>query len=228
MFDSFGSILSFLSYVWRGITEAMALNPQVFSIVERYPQSRWVILAIAVLGGASLLIGQSVILFVNRVRPWRFAVSLLLNGVVFTIGLLVWAVAIWISGRVLFPNAIPLGVAVRMVALGAAPYAFGFLALVPYAGVFIGRALAVWSFLVVLAGITALAGGAFWPALVCVGVGWLLITVMTATVGRPVIALRNRIWKRVTGSAMDATVQDILTTFAGEQGTDSRPKGGAR
>lgn len=218
-------MFEFFGYVWIGIIEAMRLNPRVFEIVEAYPQSRWILLTVALIGGASLLLGQSVILFVNRVRPGRFALSLLLNGIVFTLSLAIWAVAIWLTGRLLFPNDIPLGTVIRMVALGAAPYTFGFLVLLPYAGNFVGRVLAVWSFLVVLAGITFLAGGRFWPALVCVGLGWGLVTVMSATIGKPVIALRNRVWQRVAGTSLDATVQDILTNFAEDKPSNS--KGGS-
>jgi hypothetical protein len=82
-------MLEFLRYVWVGITQAMALNPRVAEVVEQYPETGRVILVIAILGGAGLLLGQSVILFVNRVRPLRFALSLLLNDVIFTISLLI-------------------------------------------------------------------------------------------------------------------------------------------
>jgi hypothetical protein len=221
-------MFEFIGTVWRGIGEALRLNPRVFEIVSQRPDDGWVILVIAIMGGASLLVGQSVILFVNRVRPARFAISLLLNGVVFAIGLLVWAAAIWLVGRLLFPNEISIGTVMRMVGLGAAPYLFGFLILIPYMGNFIGRVLTVWSFLVVLGGITFLAGGAFWPALVCTGLGWLLITVMSATIGRPIIAVRNILFRRVAGTDLDASVADILTSFASDEqpgGPTTRPGG---
>ncbi|NTU86055.1 MAG: hypothetical protein HGA45_43130, partial [Chloroflexales bacterium] len=85
-------MFEFLFGVLQGIGEALRLNPRVFELVESGPNAGWVITLIAILGGASLLIGQSVILFVNRVRPARFAISLLVNGLVFTISLVVWAV----------------------------------------------------------------------------------------------------------------------------------------
>lgn len=222
-------MFEFIRAIWVGSLEAMRLNPRVFEIVQANEQPTGVILAIAILGGASLLLGQSVILFVNRVQPGRFMFSLFLNGVIFALSLVIWALAIWLTALVLFPNQIPLATVMRMVGIGAAPYLFGFLVLLPYAGNFIGRVLAVWSFLVVLASMTHLAGGRFWPALVCTAIGWLLITVMSATIGRPIISARNRIWHRLTGVDLDASVQDILTKFA----TDDRPilpptKGGPR
>lgn len=220
-------MLEFIRLMWVGTIEAMRLNPRAFEYVMAGNGSGLVILAIAVLGGASLLLDQSVILFVNRVSPGRFLFSLFMNGVVFTLSLMIWALAIWLTGRLLFPNDIPFLTVLRLVGLGAAPYVFGFLVLLPYAGNFIGRVLSVWSFLVVLAGLTTLAAGNFGAALVCTVIGWVIITVMSATIGRPIINARNRVWKRLTGADMDVTVQDILTQFATDDRTPPTPKGGA-
>mgnify|MGYP005841249087 CR=1 FL=1 len=211
------SLFQFLGYVWNGIGAAMWLNPRVFEMVEAYPRSRWVILAIVLLGGASLLLGQSVILFVNRVRPCRFVLSLMLNGLIFGVDLIIWAGAIWVIAHLMFDLQASLAVIVRMVGLGAAPYAFGFLVLLPYAGNFIGRALAVWSFLIVLNSIAFTYDTGFWPALVTVGTGWVLIMILSATIGKPVVAMRNRIWHRVAGSQLDIRVQDLLEALIGEQ-----------
>jgi len=207
-------MFEFIRAMWVGSIEAMRLNPRAFEIVETYPRTGWVVLAVAIVGGASLLLGQSVILFVNRVRPGRFMLSLLLNGIIFALSLMVWGAAIWLTSKALFPHSIPLSQALRLTGMGAAPYVFGFLVLLPYAGGFIGKVLSVWSFLVVLAAMTSLAGGNFGAALVCTVIGWLVVMVMSATIGRPVIYVRNALYKRITGTDLDASVQDILTQFA--------------
>lgn len=201
----------FMNYVWVGTIEAMRLNPRVFQIVSESAWSSWVILTIALLGGASLLLGQSVILFVNRVKPGRFALSLILNGIIFTISLVLWAVMIWLIGLPMFTEDPYWGDVMRMVGLGAAPYIFGFLVLIPYAGDFIGKLLSAWSFIIVLAGIAYLYNIDFWAALFCVGTGWVLINILAGLIGKPIIAIRDALWKRVTGSTMDARVQDVLT-----------------
>jgi hypothetical protein len=215
----------FVGFVWTGIGEAMRLNPVVFEIIEGYPDSSWIVLTIALLGGASLLLGQSVILFVNRVTPKRFLLSLLLNGLVFTFGLIIWAVSIWFVGRWLLSSESDLGTIIALVALGAAPYALGFFILMPYLGHFLGRVLAVWSFLVVLAAAGHIYQIDRWLALVVVGSGWLLSTLFTATVGRPLVALRNWLFRLVTGSQLDATVRDVLTGFLEEDPVVHRSKG---
>lgn len=218
-------MFEFLWYVWVGITQSMALNPRVAEVVEQYPQTGRLVLVIAILGGAGLLLGQSVILFVNRVRPLRFALSLLLNGIVFTISLVVWGAVIWLVGRLVFPAQPGFGLVMRLVGLSAAPYVFGFLVLVPYLGEFIYRVLGAWS-MVIAAGATAYSFKVgWWPAFLVVGAGWLLIWVLTNTIGRPVLAARNRAWQVVSGTRMDATVADILTEFAAPGG-DGKNSGG--
>ncbi|GAB4429466.1 MAG: hypothetical protein OHK0015_13470 [Chloroflexi bacterium OHK40] len=221
-------MLEFLSYIWRGITSAMALDPRVAQVVEQYPESGRVVLAIAILGGVGLLIGQSVILFVNRVRPARFALSLLLNGIVFTISLAFWALAIWLVGRLVFPTDPPFTLVLRLVGLSAAPYVFGFLVLIPYLGEFVHRVLGIWS-TVIAAGATAFSFRVgWWPAFLVVGAAWVVIWALTSTIGRPVLAARNRAWRTVTGTSMDATVSDILTEFAAPSSDGNRNEGGSR
>jgi len=209
-----GEFFQFIRYVWNGIGMAMRLDPKVFAYVEQYQRSVWVILVIALLGGASLLLGQSVILFVNRVKPGRFVMSLLMNGIVFTLSLIVWAICIWIIGRFFFDNPPTVRVVMRMVGLGAAPYIFGFLILAPYAGNFFGRVISVWRFLIVLAGIDYLYPRGFWASLIVVGLSWLLMMLLTAVAGKPVIALRNKLWHRISGSDLDSSVQDILLSYS--------------
>lgn len=219
-------MFEFLQNLLRGLQAVLFLDPRAFAVVENSPESGRLITVIAVLGGASLLIGQSVILFVNRVRPLRFLLSLLVNGLVFYIGLVIWALAIWLTSQFLFPNDIPLNTVARMIGLSAAPYLFGFLVLIPYMGDFIGRVLSVWSFLIVLAALTFVSRGAFWQVLLCTGLGWLLITVMSLTIGRPIVALRNRLFRAAAGTDLNASVADILVHYATEERSETPRKGG--
>ncbi|MBP1468866.1 hypothetical protein EYB53_024360 [Candidatus Chloroploca sp. M-50] len=226
MIGFFQGVLDYLSNLWRVIIQAMLLNEQVFAGVQNLPRSGLLTLGIALVGGISQLIGQSVILFVNRVKPGRFAFSLLLGGLTYFIGILIWGTTIWLSGRFLFGSEASYLTVLRIVTLGAAPFVFGFLVLIPYAGVFIGRVLWVWSLLIVISVVNFTYGFNFWQGAIVVGAGWLLMMIMTATIGRPIVALRNAIFKRVVGSKLDATTRDILTAFASE--TESEPSASER
>jgi hypothetical protein len=39
---------------------------------------------------------------------------------------------------------------------------------------------------------------------------------MSHTIGKPIVALRNRVWNKIVGSPMYGSAQDILLTFGRE------------
>jgi hypothetical protein len=208
-------MIEFFESLFVGIAESLQLNPGVFAEVARTPDSRWVILSIAILGGASLLGGQCFILFLNRVSRKRFLLSLLLNGVLFASSMVIWSFSIWFAGQILFPNNIPFDTVARVVGLGASPYLLGILVMIPYLGRIINRLLTVWSFLIVLSGIAFLAGGDLFRAVVSVGAGWLLVSFMSAVIGKPVIALRQYLFRKIAKTDLDLSVEDVLTEVLG-------------
>jgi hypothetical protein len=173
-----------------------------------------------------MLFGQSVALFVNKVRPGRFIASLILNGIIFIISWIVWIMAIWLAARPIAAVDVPLGTATRIIALSAAPLVFGWLILIPYLGTGIGRLLSVWSFLIALGAVRYTFQLDFLPALICVGAGWLLMWLVSVTIGRPFVALRNLIWNRVAGTALDARSADILAAFAADTADEPTATGG--
>lgn len=214
------NILDFLNSVWLGITLAMGLDPRALAIVESLPETGTVVLFIAILGGASQLLGQSVVLFLNRIQPARFILSLLINGLIYAASLMVWGLTIWIAGSILFTIDRPLGAVIRLAALGSAPFVFGFLILMPYAGSFIARLLYAWSLLIITAGVQFTYQSSFLAAALAVGIGWLLVMLLSSTLGKPIILLRNRVWRRITNTELDASAQDILSAFAAESSRD--------
>ena len=80
MNEFFYELGRYFSYLWEGLSRALALDPKVFQFVETYPQSSWVVLGIVFLAGVSTLLGHSAVLFINRVRKSRFVISLIVNG----------------------------------------------------------------------------------------------------------------------------------------------------
>ncbi len=206
--------LSYLGTLWQVTTLALRLDPAAVQIVEADPHGGLIALGVAFVGGVSLLLGQSVVLFLNRIRPGRFVASLLLNGVVFTTGWIATCIVLWLVARYVFDAPASLGPASRIVMLSTAPFVFGFLVLIPYAGPFLSRVLYVWSLLITVATVQVAFHLDFTAALVCVALGWLVMMLLTSTVGRPVVAVRNRVWHRVVGTSRDASVTDILTALA--------------
>lgn len=211
-----GDLGNYFHYLFVGIQRALLLDPTVFKFVDENRWSGLIVLGIVFLAGASTLLGQSAVLFINRVRKSRFVFSLVLNGIIFIVSYMVWGVIVWLIGSLLFktdPSLLPF---LRTVGLSTAPLIFGFFILIPWMGPFIGKVLNVWSLLIMLAIVRFNFGIGFWGAALCVGLGWLASLALNNTIGKPIVALRNRMWKRVTGSPLDASAQEILLQFSQE------------
>ncbi len=227
------AIVEFVRVLWAIVWNAMALNPRLAQEVYQYPDAFWYILAVAVISGISLLIGQSVILFVNQVSPQRFLLSLLMGGLMHAISMIIWASVVFLAGDLLF-SARPRFVDVlNIVLLSTAPFVFGFLVLIPYAGMFVYRVLNVWSFIIAVGAIRFTFNVGWFNALLAVGLGWVFAYLLTITIGRPVIALRNAVAQRVVGSSLDARPKEILNQLMQQTNTppdsaDSTKKGGSK
>lgn len=215
MTDFFSELTRYLYYLWEALTRALALDPEVFKFVESYPQASWVVLGIVFLAGVSTLLGHSAVLFINRVRKSRFMISLIVNGFVYIISYAVWGAVVWLAGYLLFNTNPPLTQFLRIMGLSTAPLVFGFFVLIPWMGPFVGKILNVWTFLILLAIVEFQFQVGFSGALVIVGLGWLASLAINNTIGRPVVALRNRLFRLVTGSSLDVTAEDILLHFGG-------------
>ncbi len=208
------SMLSYFSLVFQLIQQALLLNERAFALVAERPEATRVVMGVVFLAGMSSLIGQSVVLFINHVRPRRFLLSVLTNGFLFIISYFIWGVIISLTGRFLFPFDPPAWTVARLVGVSTAPLVFGFFILIPYLGPFIEKLLHVWSLLLLTVIVAFQFQTSLVYALICVGSGWLVMMVLSKTLGRPVVYLRNRLWHGVTGSTLSTTSQDILIDFS--------------
>ncbi len=214
MVDFFTGVFRYFDALFDAIWYALTLNPHLYKVVSENPLASWLVVGIVFLGGVSVLLGQSAVLFVNRVRRGRFFFSLGLNGFMYVISYLVWGITIGLVGRLLFDFHPGPGAITRMVGLSTAPLIFGVFILIPWMGPFIGRVLNVWGFLILVSVVEFGFQVGLIGALVCVGLGWLVMMLLNNFVGRPVIALRNKIWQKVAGTTLDASTQDLLLQFS--------------
>ena len=206
--------LTYIDYLFQVINYALRLDPRLYEFVSSTPESRWLVFGVVFLAGASTLLGQSVVLFVNRVRRGRFVMSLVFNGFMYIISYFVWGVTIALVGRLIFPNEPDTWAVVRMVGLSTAPLIFGFFILIPWMGPFVGKILNIWGFLILVSVVEFGFQVGLVRALVVVGIGWLIMMLLNNFVGRPIVALRNRLWNMIAGTSLDADTQDLLLQFS--------------
>lgn len=151
------------------------------------------------LAGLSQAIAQSIILFINQVRPLRFAISLVLAALLFVAGYGTWAVSIWLASAWLLDAPIALDIITRSLTLGYLPLTLSFLGALPYLGLPILRLLAVWSLLLVVASFEQLANLSASLVVAHVGLGWVVMLVLQQTVGQPLVRFGHWLTNQVAG-----------------------------
>jgi len=176
----------------------------------------WIALAILIFGGISLAIGQSVVLFANRVSRRRFVLSISMSGLVLLLWVMLWAgstqlLMIVTLGRDLSYTEILLGAAVSM-----APLLFGFLVLLPYIGNPIFQLLRIWILLIFLVVISTGTYASYLGALGLSALGWLLIEVVLRFPPLQFQRLRDWGWQKVTGTARRLDVDEVAQQFIAE------------
>jgi hypothetical protein len=198
------------------IGSALTLNRSELAVAAAAPGALSAALLIAFLGGVSLMLGQSVVLFANRVSRRRFAACLAIAGLVYVAGLVVWGVTIWLSARLLFKLDIPFRTITIAVGVGQAPLLFGFLILIPYLGSSIQRILNVYSLLVVVAALSAVLGVRVWEAGVLAAAGWFLRAGCDRALHRPLAGVRTWLWRASTGRPTPLIRQSALAVLVSE------------
>ncbi len=204
----------FLFHLLQVIGLALRFTPHLAYTVLGYPHPAALALGVALLAGISILIGDSVVLFANHVRPTRFAAGLALNGVLFALALAVEGLTIWLVSRYLFGARQPLGLAVLIVFLGSAPLVFGFFIMAATLGPYVGRLLRVWSWLIVVLAVRDGFRLSLWEALACVLLAQALIWLINIAFRRPLAAANNGVWRVVTQAnlGMSPDAQQKLRT----------------
>lgn len=197
------------------VSGGLKLDPLAFQAVFDYQgQPTWLLVWLVFVAGLSLMVGQSVVLFANRVRPARFVISLLLGASNFVINvvvivLVIWAIANFIGAR---PWYLPqIG---RAIALASAPYWLSFLVLIPYLGLIWERLLKVYVFLALLAAVQTIFDLTFFNALLGSLVALLLAQAISSVLGHVLTPLTTRLTYALVGPEELSSTRDIYEMFA--------------
>lgn len=201
----------FLASVWLVIWGVLAVDPGVTEWFRVHPLNLEISITVAILAGISTLIGDSVVLFLNRVRGWRFAITMLLNAVGFVLLYALQALVIAIVGPLVVGHSPGLAAVTRGVMLATAPMIFGFFVLIPYLGPAIARVLQAWGLLVLWVVVDALFDTDLWTALLITAIGWGVMQLLSWSLSRPFAWVGDRIWRLATGTPSMMTGRDLLS-----------------
>lgn len=153
---------------------------------------------VAVIGGICVMLGQAVMLAVNRVTRARIVLTLLASGLLTLANALIQAVIATLCAAAITRH-VNLGLIVPAVLISYAPYWLGFLAAIPYMGTGIARALQLWQLVVLWRLLTPIlpAGPA---AMATAFAAWIGIIVLNVAIENSRLAVRERLFRLVTNT----------------------------
>lgn len=207
MLEWLAVLLGFLSNLWHVLGLALRVSPDLPQALLSYLHPGRLTLTVAFLAGVSLMVADSVILFANRVRPLRFIAGLILNGILYALGLIVYAAAVWLVATLLFPAQQSLDLAIWIFWLASVPLIFGFLGMAGTLGDYPRWFLQGWSWLIVLVAVRVGFHLALWQAFACIVLGWLLVRLFKVVLDEPLGAVVDRLWCLVTGGNLGMSLR---------------------
>ena len=205
------SIHSILGLVSGGLR----LDPAAFqSAFNAGPQGTRLLIWIVLIGGVSLMIGHSVVLFANRVSPARFIISLILGAIKFLLEVLVVVIVVWSMANLLAEHTWLFGQVGRGVALASVPYWFSLFFLIPYLGLILERALKIYVILALIAAVQSIFGIAFFDAILASVVALFLSQFISVVLGKFLDPLGDRITDALVGDTRLENAREIYKLFA--------------
>jgi len=211
--------------LWSVLWGVFGLDGTAFVDGVRLHDAPLVALLIVLIAGLSLAVGQSVVLFANRVKFGRFVFSLLVSALLFAFSYAFLAVTTWAASLLNKSVHITLPVLLIVLAFSYAPFVFSFLESLPYLGIGIGWLLRTWNLLAIVVGVGAVGQLSIPEAAALVAVGWLGLVVAQQTVGKPIVGLGMRIMNWVSGVRFIADEQQALALVQETAETESRAGG---
>jgi hypothetical protein len=191
------------------ISHALRLEQAPFVSLLTSPNSLSTSLLVVFLAGLSQGLGQSVILFVNRIKPQRFGLSLLVSALLYVFGFLFSVLSIWMIAKLTFDKTQHFYLVTSVVGLSYAPFLFGFFILTPYLGSFVYMILSVWRLAALLIALEVTLFLTIWQALVCALLAWLLMALIDKAVGGPIQILTSSAQRFAAGKKLE----EIRTVF---------------
>lgn len=223
MFAAIADFLVFPLNMLALAAGAMGFSTEAFARTAASPEAQTAAIVIAFLAGVSEMLGQSVILVINRIALYRFLASLAFTGFIYVFTALVWtlsaiAVAPLTRMGVLSPNEIA-GV-FGVVSLAFAPRLFGIFSIAPYFGQALGNLLEAFAMALAVFGLHAGFGLPLAAAAFCGGAGWLLSYSLRSYLGHVLAKPLSRIRLMVSGSPLDKTPKQIIDDLARRLGVE--------
>ncbi|TVP60841.1 MAG: CAAX protease [Nodularia sp. (in: Bacteria)] len=209
--------------VWEILGWVFVLNGEAFRKVTTLPGGLTLAITVVLLAQLSLAIGQSIILFLNRVQPVRFIWSLLVSTILSLFEFLFLVFSTWLICLLPWSIYLPFTTLLTVLGLGYAPLLFSFLGALPYLGLPLLRILSIWNLLAMVVGFSAVANIGAGFSFGYVAFGWFVKELLEKTIGQPIAHLGKTIADRVAGVNLSANREELLGSRGSALGTVPLP-----
>jgi hypothetical protein len=184
-FDTVGGILS--------------LDPNVILAVQTAPNGLTIAIVILLVATVSDVVGNSPVLFFNRMSPGRLATAMGVETVLSLVRLAIWVCSTAILLLVVKNGSVTLSNVVLVIGVGYAPMVWSFLVVIPTAGPFIRRLLIVWTLVTITASIAVASSASPWQAVPAPVVATLVIVVLYRSSNRLSVRMLGRLSRQFVG-----------------------------
>ena len=184
---------------WSLVSGILLLNSETFELINTLPSSLIASILVVLLAGLSQTFGQSVMLFVNRVRPLRFVLSVAIAAVLFVFSYNFWVLSTWLVASWFFGIKLSLVEVIKTLGFSYAPLLLGFLMVIPYFGMPILIVLSIWTLMAIATGLGTISNLGIWQAFECCLGGWLVLQISQRIIGKAIARITSRIVDWVAG-----------------------------
>lgn len=185
-------------------------DPNVF---REQIQLWWVFIPTIFFAGLSEAVGQSFVLFINRVKPSRFIPSVLLNALLFLFGYFETVFVLWLTARFLLGYEQVILQIMYAVGVSYVPLLLSFLTLLPYLGPGIVRLLYLASYTILVSVLHTRLDFPIIEAAATVLLSFVVQMVVRATIGRPLRAAVRSIRNRIAGTPLEQNIMKAMNTI---------------
>lgn len=185
-------------------------DPNVF---REQLQLWWVFIPTIFFAGLSEAVGQSFVLFINRVKPSRFIPSVLLNALLFLFGYFETVFVLWLTARFLLGYEQVILQIMYAVGVSYVPLLLSFLTLLPYLGPGIVRLLYLASYTIMVNVLHTRLDFPIIEAAAAVLLSFIVQMIVRATIGRPLRAAVRNIRNQIAGTPLEQNIVKAMNTI---------------
>jgi hypothetical protein len=206
--------MDYFQTIFELVKGGLSLNPEAFKLAYMYPWSApGILFWIVFIAGVSMLLGQCVTLFANRVSLVGFWVSILLGALKFSLETTILMCTTWAAAEIIGREHWEFLPVARAVALTFAPYWLSFLFFIPYLGLMLPRAIKIYVFVALVVALRAVFQVSFIGALLSSFLVVAISQLVAAGLGRLLTPLSDRITSRLIGEFHVKDSREILQLF---------------